>query len=450
MRVWTSRERTRFEKSRSAHLIWHGPEQFGTCTTTGKTTMLYNLYEWQRTAAAPIWNAADWCQWTFRNPYNPMSYAAPGQTIAASCDFLEKVTRRYSKPKFNLTETEVDGSKVCVREQVVWRKPFASLKRFVRDFGAESRPADPKLLIVAPMSGHYATLLRGTVEAMLPAHDVYITDWVNARTVPLSSGQFDLHDYIDYVIDMIRTIGPNTHVMAVCQPGPAVLSAASLMAEVGDPSGPASMIIMGSPIDARRSPTIPNELAESRPLSWFEQNLVHTVPWPYPGVFRRVYPGFLQLGSFIAMNPDRHVRSFQDYFNNLVKGDGESAEKHREFYDEYLAVMDLSAEYYLQTVDVVFQRHLLAKGKFSHRGQLVNPGAITKTALMTIEGENDDISGIGQTQAAHDLVINISDNKRLDHVQPDVGHYGVFSGRRFRDEIQPCIQKFIRQADLDR
>jgi poly(3-hydroxybutyrate) depolymerase len=303
------------------------------------------------------------------------------------------------------------------------------------------------VLIVAPMSGHYATLLRGTVEAFLPEHEVYITDWTDARMVPIIAGRFDLNDYVDTVASLLRVMGANTHVVAVCQPGPPVLAAVSIMSERGDPCAPASMTFMGSPIDARCSPTQPNVLAAKRPYKWFERTLIHDVPPVYPGAFRRVYPGFLQLAGFLGMNLERHVDAHWEYFKNLVKDDGDSAQKHRGFYDEYLSVCDLTEEFYLQTIRDVFQEFKLAQGTMTHRGQPVRPQAIRKTALMTVEGENDDISGIGQTQAAHELCASLPAAMRQDYVQPGVGHYGVFNGRRFATEIYPRIREFMRTHD---
>ena len=327
--------------------------------------------------------------------------------------------------------------------------PFCELRRFTLD-GAPQQDgrARPRLLMVAPLSGHYATLLRGTVAAMLRDCDVYITDWADARMVPPSAGRFDLDDYIDYVIDFLRYLGPGAHVMAVCQPGPAVLAATALLAADGDPCRPRSMTFMGSPIDPRRSPTVPNELATSRPLDWFERNVIVTVPYPHPGFGRRVYPGFMQLSGFMTMNLDRHIGAHVDLYRHLVEGDGDSASAHRKFYDEYLSVMDLTADFYLQTVDVVFQKAALPRGEMVHRGRPVDPAAIRDVALMTVEGEKDDISGIGQTQAAHDLCVNIPAAMQIDHIQPGVGHYGVFNGRRWRDEIAPRIADFIRAHDL--
>ncbi|NWG46832.1 MAG: polyhydroxyalkanoate depolymerase [Alphaproteobacteria bacterium] len=413
--------------------------------------MLYHVYELNHAVIAPLRAAADVGKYVFRNPYNPISYTGMGRSVAAALDVFSSATRRYGKPRFGLDEVKISGQPVPVTEEIVWRNTFCQLKHFKRDEALlrelgrlSEKRSDPRVLVVAPMSGHYATLLRGTVEAMLPEHEVYITDWRDARNIPLSEGGFDLDDFIDYIQAMIRRLGPGTHVMAVCQPGPGVLAASALMAAAGDPATPASLIIMGSPIDARRSPTEPNLLAEERPFEWFKTNMVMRVPFPNPGAMRLVYPGFVQLGSFMSMNKDRHIDAHWQYFRHLVSGDGDSVQKHREFYDEYLAVMDLPAEFYLQTIDKVFQRHLLPRGAFYHRDTLVDLGALRTTALMTVEGEKDDISGIGQTQAAHDLCVNIPERKKVDYIQPGVGHYGVFNGSRWRTEIQPRVRDFIR------
>jgi poly(3-hydroxybutyrate) depolymerase len=338
----------------------------------------------------------------------------------------------------------VDGRTVPVAERVVWKKPFSSLIHFDRALPKRRAP-DPKVLIVAPLSGHYATLLRGTVQAMLPAHDVYITDWQDARMVPLSEGRFDLDDYIDYVIEMLRHLGPGSHAIAVCQPSVPVLAAVALMSEDGDPALPATMTLMGGPIDTRMTPTAVNRLAKARGTEWFRRNTIMKVPFPHPGFMRDVYPGFLQLSGFMAMNFDRHVTAHHEFFHHLVDGDGDSAEKHREFYDEYLAVMDLTAEFYLQTVDTVFVRHALPKGQMTHRGRPVRPEAIRRAALLTIEGERDDVSGVGQTKAAHALCTNLSNDRNQHYLADGVGHYGVFNGSRFRKDIQPRIAEFIRK-----
>jgi poly(3-hydroxybutyrate) depolymerase len=303
------------------------------------------------------------------------------------------------------------------------------------------------VLLVAPLSGHYATLLRGTVETFLQDHEVYVTDWTNARMVPVLEGRFDFSDYVDHLRAMMTAMGGRPHVVAVCQPGPPAMAAAALMAEDEDPSRPASTTYMGSPIDARLSPTATNELAAKKPFAWFEDRMIHTVPAPYPGFGRRVYPGFVQLYSFMSMNEERHRDAHYRYFQHLVRGDGDSAGRHREFYDEYLSVLDLTEEFYLQTIDIVFQRHLLPLGELTHRGRPVRTSALKDVALMTVEGEEDDISGVGQTQAAHAITPGLPDRLRAVHVQPKVGHYGVFNGRRFREEIYPRVRDFIRAAD---
>jgi poly(3-hydroxybutyrate) depolymerase len=410
--------------------------------------MLYSLYELGHFTVAPLRIAAMMQSSMLRSPLNPAADTEAARAAAAASDLFESMTRRYRKPEWNLPATIVNDTEVAVTPRVAWSSPWCSMLHFERDADAlvEARGerTDPSVLIVAPMSGHYATLLRDTVTAFLPEHEVYITDWADARSVPVIAGRFDLSDYIDHVMAMVRSLGPETHVVAVCQPGPAVLAATALMAQENDPCTPATMTFMGSPIDARKSPTAPNKLAETRDLEWFKQNMIHTVPVIYPGAFRRVYPGFLQLASFMGMNLSSHVDAHQAYFQNLVKGDGEPAEKHRKFYDEYLAVMDLTEEFYIQTLEEVFQKYSLANGTMMHRGKRVDPGAITKTALLTVEGENDDISGIGQTQAAHDICANIPEAMRRDYIQPGVGHYGVFSGRRFRTEIYPRMRDFMR------
>ncbi|CAN7223404.1 polyhydroxyalkanoate depolymerase [Mesorhizobium sp. LjNodule214] len=404
--------------------------------------MFYQLYEMNHAAVQPARFYADAVRMFYTNPLNPISHTSFGRSVAATAELFERTTRRYGKPKFELAKTIVDWKSVDVTEKTVWSKPFCKLVRFERAVPAGRKP-DPKLLIVAPMSGHYATLLRGTVEAMLPHADVHITDWVDARMVPVADGSFDLDDYIDYIIDMFHALGPDTHVMAVCQPSVPVLAAVALMEKRGDPFVPSTMTLMGGPIDTRRNPTAVNLLAEEKGIGWFRDNVIMRAPWPVPGFGREVYPGFLQLSGFMSMNLDRHIIAHKDFFMHLVKHDGDNAEKHRDFYDEYLAVMDLTAEFYLQTVDTVFVRHALPKGEMMHRGELVDTSAIRNVALFTVEGENDDISGLGQTQAAHDLCVNIPADRHAHYMQPAVGHYGVFNGSRFRSEIVPRIVDFI-------
>ncbi len=404
--------------------------------------MYYQFYELNHAAMQPMRALADATRLFYTHPMNPWTQTVPGRSMAALAEMFERLTRRYGKPGFDLPVTTVDGNTAHVREEVVWRRPFCNLLHFDRQ-AVIPKGRDPKILLVAPMSGHYATLLRGTVEAMLPHGDVYITDWVDARTVPLTEGRFDLDDYIDYLIDIFSFLGPDTHVIAVCQPSVPVLAAVSVMEARGDRLSPASMTLMGGPIDTRINPTAVNGMAVDKDIKWFREKVIMPVPFPHAGFMRPVYPGFLQLGGFVGMNLDRHIDAHKEYFSHMVKGDGDSAEKHREFYDEYLAVMDLTSEFYLQTVETVFIKHSLPKGEMMHRDELVDPSKIRKTALLTVEGENDDISGVGQTEAAQTLCTSIPGNMRKHHVQAKVGHYGVFNGSRFRAEIAPMIAKFI-------
>ena len=407
------------------------------------STPLYWFYEMSHAALNPSRAWADLTRLFFKNPANPLSYTTFGKSVAAACELFERSTRRYGRPEWGISSTVVSGERVPVHLTTIWERPFCKLIHFERAFERPPKRPQPKLLIVAPMSGHYPSLLRGTVEAFLPNHDVYITDWADARMVPLTDGPFDLDDYIDYLISILRTLGGDTHVVAVCQPSVPVLAAAALMEADEDPYVPVSMILMGGPIDTRINPTAVNMLAEKRGIDWFRTHVITKVPFPNPGFMRDVYPGFLQLNGFVTMNLDRHIEAHKQLFLNLVRGDGDSAQKHKEFYDEYLAVMDLAAEFYLQTVDTVFIRHDLPRGQMTHRGRRVDPAAIKRVALFTIEGEHDDISGIGQTEAAHRLCINIPPDRKAHWLQPDVGHYGVFNGSRFRSEIAPRISDFV-------
>ncbi|WP_321576131.1 polyhydroxyalkanoate depolymerase [Sneathiella sp. HT1-7] len=402
--------------------------------------MLYQFNEMQKLALSPVRMAAQIYSQVLKSPFNPISETPQAQTLAAGFDLFSETTQYHGKPAFGLTETKIDMRTVAVTEEILHRKTFCQLKHFKRD----TTRKDPKLLIVAPMSGHFSTLLRGTVETMMPNHDVYITDWRDAANVPLYEGEFDLDDYIDYVIDYLNILGPDTHVMAVCQPGVPVLAAIALMSEDNNPNAPLSMTLMGSPIDTRRHPTDPCKLAMNHSIEWFEHTVINHVPLGYPGAFRRVYPGFLQLSGFVSMNFGRHMEAHMKQFDHLVEGDGDSADKHRAFYSEYNAVMDLTAEYYLQTIETVFQKQALAKGEMMYRGERpVRTGLIKKTALMTVEGELDDISGIGQTVAAHDICSNLPDSMKAHYEQKGVGHYGVFNGSKFRSEIAPRISDFI-------
>jgi poly(3-hydroxybutyrate) depolymerase len=402
--------------------------------------MLYDIYEMNHVAVAPWRAMADAGRLFWKSPVNPLASTYLGRSMAASLELFERVTRRYGKPAFNITATEIDGREIPINEIEVLKKPFCRLLRFAKTEGTQGQ----KLLIVAPLSGHYATLLRGTVKAMLPHFDVHITDWTDARDVNVMQGSFDLDDYIDYLIEMLHEMGPDAAVMGVCQPSVPVLAATSLMAADNDPCQPRSMVLMGGPIDTRCNPTAVNRLAEKRSLEWFRKNVIVKVPWPNRGFGREVYPGFLQLSGFMTMNLDRHLDAHGELFWHLVRGDGDSATKHRDFYDEFLSVMDLTAEFYLQTVERVFIEHALPRGTFDHRGRRVDPSAITETALLTVEGEHDDISGVGQTAAAHDLCRNIPAAKKDHYLQRGVGHYGVFNGSRFRKEAAPKIAAFIK------
>jgi poly(3-hydroxybutyrate) depolymerase len=390
--------------------------------------MLYSLYEAQHMALAPWRFWAELARGWFGHPFSPLIHLPLAKRLAASSDLFLRLTERYEKPQWGIEGLEV-----------VQEKPFCKLVHFKQQHGKK-----PKVLLVAPLSGHHATLLRDTVRSLLPEHDVWVSDWVNARLVPLTAGPFHLADYVDYVRDWIRLLSPELHVISVCQPTVPVLAAVSLQASNRE-AMPRTMTMMGGPIDARRSPTAVNNLARKKPHSWFEQNVIQRVPSKYPGYMRRVYPGFLQHLGFVAMNPDRHLIAHWDYYHKLVMGDGESARAHRRFYDEYNAVLDMPAEYYLDTLKTVFQDYALPKGRMFVREELVRPQTIRDTALLTIEGELDDISGNGQTEAAHALCLNIPRERRSHFVAPGVGHYGIFSGRRWREMIFPRVRDFIRQ-----
>jgi poly(3-hydroxybutyrate) depolymerase len=406
--------------------------------------MLYNMYEMNHAALGPWRAAADMGLNFLQSPANPWSSTGTAKAMSASLELFERATRRFGKPAFGLAETMIGDVTVRIKEQVLLQKPFGSLLHFNKIWPENAAAAtQEKLFIVAPMSGHYATLLRGTVEAMLPHFDVYITDWADARTVPLSQGKFDLEDYVDYLIEMLQVLGSGVNMMAVCQPSVPVMAAVSLLNTRPEIYTPKSMILMGGPIDTRRNPTAVNKLAKEKGADWFRQNVIMKVPFPHAGFLRDVYPGFLQLTGFMTMNLDRHLDAHRQLFWHLVEGDEESADRRTEFYDEYMSVMDLTAEFYLQTVDRVFIHHDLPSGSYMHRGTLVDPAKITKTALMTIEGERDDISGVGQTEAAHDLCTGLAAEKKLHHLQLGVGHYGVFSGSRFRNDVVPMIVNFV-------
>jgi poly(3-hydroxybutyrate) depolymerase len=403
--------------------------------------MLYALHEFQKTISAPLVAWVHASHRLFSSPYSPLAYTPVSRHVAASSEVIARLMRSYHKPEWGIDHVEVDGHDVPLTIEVAMSKPFCRLLHFRK---AVDEPG-PKVLIFAPLSGHFATLLRDTVRTMLRDFDVYITDWTDARMVPLSEGPFHLADYIEYSKDFIRHLGPSVATISVCQPTVPVLAAVSLLAQENDPSLPRAMVMMGGPIDTRRSPTAVNEFAMGRSHSWFEDKVIYRVPFNYPGFMRRVYPGFLQHLSFIAMNADRHIEAHRDFFNHLIVGDGDSAEAHRRFYDEYNAVLDMPAEYYLDTIKVVFQDFLLPRGRWEVNGTLVQPAAIRGSALFTVEGELDDISGNGQTEAAHGLCCNVPAEKRRHLLAPQVGHYGIFSGRKFREQIYPQIRDFVRR-----
>ncbi len=409
--------------------------------------MLYHWYELGHAAVRPARVAADSYRLMLKHPFNPMTHTSMGRHAAAALEVFERTTRRYDKPHFRMPTTKVDGKEVTVSEQPVWQSPFCNLVHFKRNIPAARAARDPKLLLVAPMSGHYATLLRGTVEAFLPDHEVYITDWKDAGGVPLADGNFDLDDYIVTMRDIFRHFDGDVHVFAVCQPSVPVLAATALMEADGEKCVPLSLTLAGGPVDTRVSPTVVNKLAVERGINWFREKVISNVPWPNPGAGRMVYPGFLQLSGFMTMNLDRHVTAHKDLFFHLVRGDGDGAEKHREFYDEYLAVMDLTAEFFLQTVEKVFVNHEMPRGVMQHRGRPIDLRKIKRVALMTIEGEKDDITGIGQCSAALALCSGIPAARKAHFECPEVGHYGVFNGSRFRREIAPRIADFARQHD---
>jgi poly(3-hydroxybutyrate) depolymerase len=405
--------------------------------------MLYDAYEMQRSLLAGASTLANLGAGWLQNPANPFSYSGMGPIVASALDVFAHASAPRGKPEFALETTIVEGRSVAVTEEIVLRKPFGQLKRFRRE-GVEG---SPRLLIVAPMSGHYATLLRGTVERMLPGHDVYITDWRDAKLVPLDSGRFDLDDYIDYLVAFLEHIGPGAHMLAVCQPSVPAFAAAAVMSANGHPARPRTLTMMGGPIDTREAPTAVNSLATQRPHSWFQQNVIATVPYPYPGAGRQVYPGFLQLAGFMTMNLGSHLNSHWEMFKHLVAGDGESADATKDFYEEYRSVCDMTAEFYLQTIDVVFQRHLLPKGELEHRGRRVDPAAIEDVALLAIEGERDDISGVGQTRAALKIARGLPAAMKHYHLARGVGHYGIFNGSRWRDKIAPVVEQWIARHD---
>jgi poly(3-hydroxybutyrate) depolymerase len=404
--------------------------------------MLYNAYEMQKNWLAGASAMASMSAELLQTPGNPFA-AMGGSVMASALEVFAHAAAPYGKPAFGLTSTIVDGQEVAIHEEIVLQKPFGQLKRFVKA-GVEGAP---RLLIVAPMSGHFATLLRGTVERMLPKHDVYITDWRDARQVPISAGRFDLDDYIDYLSEFLDHIGSGTHMLAVCQPSVPCYALACIMSADKNPNRPKTLTMMGGPIDTREAPTAVNDVATERPHAWFQQNAIQTVPYMYPGAGRRVYPGFLQLTGFLSMNLGSHMQSHFAMFKDLVKGDDDAADATKAFYDEYRAVCDMTAEFYLQTIETVFQNHSLPKGEMMHRGKRVDPAAITDIAILAIEGERDDISGIGQTKAALKISTGLPETQKQYHLAPGAGHYGIFNGSKWRTKIAPVVEEWIAKHD---
>ncbi len=404
--------------------------------------MLYAMHELNYAALMP-WNMVAQANLAaFSSPWHAFSYHPLKQHLSASNDLFLRMTRRYQKPEFGITEAKLGGTgeTIAITQKTVIDRPFCRLLHFERDTNV---PA-PKVLIVAPLSGHHATLLRDTVQSFVQDHDVWITDWIDAREIPISAGKFHFDDCVDYLRDFVHFIGPDTNIVAVCQPSVPVMALVSLMATHNDPLAPTTMTLMGGPVDTRTGPTSVNRFAEQRSSEWFERNFIQSVPLPHKGFARMVYPGFLQHACFVTMNADRHGKAYRDYFNHLVEGDQDSAAAHRAFYDEYNAVLDLPAEFYLDTVRLVFQNHALPKGTMTIRGELVQPSLITKTALFTVEGERDDITGQGQTVAAHKLCTGLRDDQKQHFLAMGVGHYGIFNGRKFREMIYPQARDFIR------
>ncbi len=418
--------------------------------------MLYQVHEAQRAILTPVSGWAESMSRLYASPYSPFSYMPLATRAAAGFELLHRLGKAYEKPAFGLKTTRIDGTDVAITERIELAKPFCRLLRFERQLPARlaERAADPTVLIFAPLSGHHSTLLRDTVRAMLPDHNVLITDWIDARMVPQKHGNFHLHDYVGYCVEFMRHLGPQTHLVSVCQPTVPVMAAVSVMATLKDPALPRSMTMMGGPIDPRESPTAVNDLATNKPFHWFERTVIHRVPGRYPGAGRRVYPGFLQHAGFVAMNPDRHAQSHWDFYLNLVRGDLEDAEGHREFYDEYNAVLDLPADYYLETIRTVFQEFRLPRGTWElpidGRMIRVAPEDIRDVSLLTIEGELDDISGVGQTAAAHALCSGLQSNLHQHLLAKGAGHYGIFSGRRWREIIYPYVRGFIADAGRSR
>ncbi len=409
--------------------------------------MLYQWFEFNRAMLHPARMAAKTGRYVFHHPLNPVAQTPMGRSMSAMFEVFERATRQYGKPEFGLHDTVVDGRKVHINIRKVWRSPFCRLLHFERDLPDSVRRKSPKILLIAPMSGHYATLLRGTVEHLLPHAEVYITDWVDARMVPGYMGEFHLDDYVTYLIKIMNLFKGDVHPVAVCQPSIPLLAAVAHMEAIGSPYVPNSMTLMGGPIDTRVNPTAVNKFAAEKDIDWFRRHVLTTVPWTYPGAGRLVYPGFMQLSSFMSMNFDMHAESHHKHFVDLIRGDDESSDKHKTFYDEYLAVMDLTAEFYLDTVEEVFMKKSLAKGEMKYGAHKINTSAITQVPLMTVEGELDDITGVGQCHAAHDLCDQLPASKKVHYEQKGVGHYGIFNGSKFRNGVFPEVFDFITKNE---
>ncbi|NRA53376.1 MAG: polyhydroxyalkanoate depolymerase [Gammaproteobacteria bacterium] len=402
--------------------------------------MLYQMQQNYTAAISPLNVWMKQLKSMCNQPWSPLNYSFAGKTVAAAAELVERHTGEYGQPEFNIDFADIDGNKIAIKEEIAVAKPYCNLINFKRNGNYDH----PKVLLIAPLSGHYSTLLRGTVEHFISDHDVYITSWINARDVPLSDGDFSFDDYITYVMEFCQFLGDDFHIIAVCQPTVPTIVATSVMAQQNVSYQPKSISLLGGPVDTRVSPTEVNNYAVDKELAWFEKNVICTVPDKFAGAGQRVYPGFIQLSGFMSMNLDSHINKHFSFFGDLIKGDGDSAENHRRFYNEYLAVMDMPEKFYLDTVKHVFIEHNLPKGEMTYLGKLVDSTAVTKVALLTIEGEHDDITGDGQTQAAHQILSAIPADKKHHHTQSDVGHYGIFNGRRFRQEIGPMIKKFIQ------
>ncbi|MFZ1923596.1 MAG: polyhydroxyalkanoate depolymerase [Xanthobacteraceae bacterium] len=403
--------------------------------------MLYLAYQLQSDIMTPV---RAWATFAANSGGAPLLSDHPAlRNLTAVYELIARAGLTHTRPPFGIGSVTVGNREVEVREEAAARTPFGTLLHFKKDIAT----AQPRVLLVAPLSGHFSTLLRATVRTMLPDHDVYITDWHNARDVPLTAGRFGVDEYTEHLIKFLEAIGPGAHILAVCQPCVATLAATALMAQDGNPAQPRSMTLMAGPIDTRINPTKVNELAKKQTIEWFERTLTASVPLRYPGAFRRVYPGFVQLAAFMSMNVERHIKAHKDLYDNLAAGELEKAAVTKAFYDEYFAVLDLTAEFYLETVQLIFQDHALPQGELQWRGQRVDPGAIRKTMLLTVEGERDDICAVGQTVAAHDLCSKLRPYLKRHHMQAGVGHYGVFSGSRWEKQIYPILKNVILSSD---